>query len=125
MPQMTSYPAKIREADVQRAILEYLRAKRVMCYRQNAGAFKIGDRFVSMGVVGIADIICLTHGGIYTAIEVKAPKNGVLSTPQVTFLRNVRKAGGIAMIATDVSDVIRLLDDRDAKSEEKYEKLLV
>lgn len=124
MPQASLFKVKISEAEVQKAILQYLRMRGCFVYKQNSGSFRVGDRYIAMSMVGIADIICITHGGIYTAIEVKAPKTGVLSPAQVTFLRSVRKAGGISMVATDLSDVIRLLEDRNAKSEDKYEKLL-
>ena len=124
MPQGTLFNVKVSEAEVQKAIIQFLKLKGIFVYRQNAGAFKVGDRFVSMGKVGIADVICITHGGKYTAIEVKTPKKGVLSPAQVEFLRDVRKAGGIAMVATSVDDVVRLLENQNAKSEDKYEKLL-
>lgn len=89
------------------------------------GSFKVGDRFVSMGYKGISDIIGIyKNTGRMLAIEVKRPKTGILSDSQIEFLRSVRSHGGVAMVACDVSDIVRLLDDPNAKSEEKYEKLL-
>lgn len=113
---------KVKESDIQKAILELLRLRGVFCWRQNVGSFKVGDRFVSMGYRGISDIVGIL-GGRFLALEVKREK-GLLSDTQIVFLRKVREAGGIAMVAESVSDVVRLLDDPNAKSAERYEKLL-
>src|ERR1039457_5105609 len=62
----------MREADIQRQILDYLTLKGIFHYRQNSGAFRRDDHFYRMGVAGAPDIICVV-GGRYIGIEVKAP----------------------------------------------------
>ena len=122
MPQASLFKVKIKESEIQKAILELLRYRGVFCWRQNVGSFKVDNRFVSMGYKGISDIIGVLNGR-FLAIEVKRP-DGVLSEAQVEFLRKVRRAGGIAMVAQSLEDVVRLLEDANAKSAEKFEKLL-
>ncbi len=127
MPQASLFKVKISEAEVQKTILQYLRMRGVYCWRQNAGSFKVGDRFVSMGMKGISDVLAIyPHGirkGTLVALEIKKEK-GLLSDSQIVFLKDVRKSGAIAMVAESLDDVIRLLDDPNAKSAERYEKLL-
>ena len=112
---------KETEAQIQRAILEYLKLKGVFCWRQNSGAFRLhgagGDRFVRAGFPGISDILGILrlavqldgptqrwYNGRFLAIEVKRP--GQKPTPdQQAFLAAVKANGGVAFIATSVEDV--------------------
>ena len=93
----------------------------IRCFRNNVGAYKAPDgRVIRYGLVtGSGDLIgwktvVITpdmvgrHIAQFMSIEVKAPK-GVVRPEQVTWAENVRKAGGIAVIARSVEDVQFLL----------------
>lgn len=106
------------ERDVQRAILAYLRARGVLCWRNNTAKVAIpaeggkARRFLRAGLVGSADILgCF--GGRLLALEVKRP--GERPTPvQVAFLRSVQEAGGIAFWADGLDVAARVLDAIEA-----------
>lgn len=98
------------ERDIQNAILNFLRLKRVFCWRQkNTGVFhKSVGRYIPSGMVGVSDIMGVMPDGRFLAIEVKAA-NGKVSVPQETFLMNVRNNKGLALVARSVDDVEELL----------------
>jgi hypothetical protein len=68
-----------KEADVQRAILDYLTLKGIFHYRNNSGAFVFPEtaatarRFIKAGALGSPDIVCVIKGQ-YVGIEVKGSK---------------------------------------------------
>ena len=107
----------MKEQDTVRAILAYLGARGVLAWRNNVGAVSAGGRFVRFGSKGMSDIIGVLpprletnnrNFGRFLAIEVKRP--GQQPTPyQAGFLDQVRKAGGVAFVATSVQDVEREL----------------
>ena len=45
------------EGALQKTILDWLAAKRILAYRMNTGAVKLDDRFMRFGVPGMADIL--------------------------------------------------------------------
>ncbi len=100
----------MKESDIQRQILEYLRYDRrvALYWRQNTGAARYEkdgkERFIRFGTPGISDILGVLHGGRFFAIEVKMPKRK-LTEIQANFINNVRLAGGVAFVATCVEDV--------------------
>jgi hypothetical protein len=47
----------MKEADLQRSILDYLALKRYVALKAPAGGVKIGDRFILMAKAGTSDII--------------------------------------------------------------------
>jgi hypothetical protein len=57
-----------KESDIQRTILEWLAAKRIFHYRQNAGAVKTENRFFHFGTPGAPDIVAVVAGK-YVGIE--------------------------------------------------------
>jgi hypothetical protein len=69
-----------------------------------------------MGVVGIPDLICCWEGRML-AIETKAPGKRDNVTPnQQRRIAEIQKAGGIAIVVDDVSQVEELLHGRAAES---------
>ncbi len=70
-----------RESHIQKAILQYLRLRNILCFRFNTGAVSVPvrggkkARFVRYGVVGAADIICWPFPNIGDTwwLEVKRP----------------------------------------------------
>lgn len=96
---------KITEKDTQRAIIDYLSAKRIFNYRQNTGAFRNEKGgFYTFGAVGSPDIVAVWEGR-YIGIEVKGPK-GRLSPHQERFKGLLEAAGGYYLVARDLDDVI-------------------
>lgn len=86
----------MRERDLQRTILDYLKLHRVFYYRQNTGvmrgSYKGKSRFVRFGAVGAPDIVAVI-GGKYVGIEVKA-RGGLQTDAQNIFQRRLEAAGG-------------------------------
>lgn len=98
------------EKDILKQILEYLQAMGFFCWRNNTGAqpmeYKGRSRFLRFGKVGSGDILGIMKDGRFFTIEVKRP--GQKPTPaQVEFMDEVRRNGGIAVVATSVYDVIQ------------------
>ncbi len=64
--------------------------------------------------VGSADLIGITHGGQFLAVEVKTP-DGRLSTEQKAWLKTVERFGGMAEVARSVEDahnIIRRINEK-------------
>lgn len=102
---------KVKEADIQRAILNYLQ----MCpavakaWRNNAGKIKTADdRLVSLSPAGTSDIIGFLNDGRFLAVEVKAGTN-TATTLQKEFIDAVNDAGGLGFVAWSVDDCIEEL----------------
>jgi hypothetical protein len=100
----------VKESEVQRSILDYLKVKRVFHYRNNSGAFVFPEtstharRFIKAGVAGSPDIVCVIKGQ-YVGIEVKAPK-GKQNPNQIQFQQDLERAGGRYILAYSLDDVI-------------------
>lgn len=105
--------AKVLEKDIQRAILDYLKVRGYVHFRNNSGVFRPENadgsrRFVRFGAVGTGDIVGLTKQGRFFSIEVK--RQGSKPTPdQLAFMENVSKSGGLAILAYSLDDVIKQL----------------
>jgi len=112
----------VSEAAIQQQIrLALSRAGSVM-HRNNIGAYRDDQgRVIRYGVgnPGGSDLIgwtpvLITHEmvggmlGVFTAIEVKAPR-GRPTEAQLNFLRQVQLGGGIAGIARSTQDALALL----------------
>jgi len=112
----------VNEAAIQQQIrLAMSRAGSVM-HRNNIGAYRDETgRVIRYGVgnPGGSDLIgwtpvLITHEmvggmlGVFTAIEVKAPR-GRPTDAQLNFLRQVQLGGGIAGIARSTQDALALL----------------
>lgn len=101
---------KIAEKDIQKGIIEYLLWRGHFVYKSGTGSFRMSykgkERFVRMGVKGLADIIGTHKEGRSIAIEVKVPGNKP-TEDQLAFLAEVHGRNGIAFVATSVDDVIK------------------
>ena len=63
---------KVREADILRSIVDYLKLRRVFFWRQNAGGYKTdAGHFIHYGTKGVPDI-CVIKAG-FIGLEVKRP----------------------------------------------------
>ena len=92
------------ERDIHNSILKYLRGR-------NAYAVKTAPPMDN----GTPDIICCM-GGLFLAIEVKQPGKSP-SKIQEHRIRQIKSAGGVAMVATSVDDLMDQLEKvaRDLK----------
>lgn len=110
----------MKERDIQRAILDYLAAKKVFAIRMNTGAMHAEHngkrRFLKFGVPGCADILAFPEAIMrdwkhYTQplwIECKAPK-GKQSELQKSFQQQVEAEGHKYLIARSLDDVIAVI----------------
>lgn len=99
----------LKEQEIQKQILEYLKLKNVFCWKHNvAGIRKSNGSYIPSGEVGVSDIIGLLPNGTFLAIEVKRPGNKA-SFFQDSFIQNVLQNKGIAFVAYSVEDVINNL----------------
>lgn len=84
--------------------------------RVNSGAMTGTDangkrRFIRFnGMPGMSDIIGQTRNGTFLAVECKRP-SGRLTDDQRAFLDRVQAAGGVAVCARSVDDVIAALGE--------------
>lgn len=105
----------VTEKTIERSILDFLRWKRVFAFKvENGGVFdekRKAFRFSAMRTRGIADIIGV-YKGRPLAIEVKTP-TGRLSDHQKIFLSDWSSAGGVAVVARSVDDVLDLIAEID------------
>lgn len=93
------------EKEIQHGILDYLRMKGIFVWRNNTGAFKVGDRFIRTGMKGLPDILGVLQGGKLLAIEVKR-ESGRVSPEQEEVLLRLKNAGAVAFVARSLDDVI-------------------
>ena len=92
----------LTERDVKRQVKDYLKLRGIFyfCPLQGLGC-----------TPGVSDFIGI-YQGRFLAVETKAPK-GKLTPAQTAFLDNVRKQGGIGLVAWSVDDVIEGLNNRE------------
>lgn len=100
---------KISEKYVLKACVQYLSLKGYQVIRNNSGAIQVegttGKRFIRFGARGSSDIIACSPEGRFVAVECKSSV-GKLSTLQKDFLQNVKKMGGVAIVARSIDDLI-------------------
>lgn len=115
----------MNENQVLSAIFDYLVFRRFLVIRINSGAIKAEykgkDRYFQVvrwqtrggrkESKGVSDILALSPRGTLLAIECKSPgKIGETSEYQGKFLEAIEKRGGIAIIADDVDEFKRVVD---------------
>lgn len=103
----------MKETEIVRACLDYLKLKGIFCWRQNQAAVPLPNggfrRFV--GLRGVADILGVLPKGRFLAVEVKRPKVGKLSPEQDAFLDHVTELGGFACYVTSVDELAQDLKE--------------
>jgi hypothetical protein len=100
---------KIKEQDIQKVIFDYLRLKKIICFKhRNVGIYvQKTSKYIplSAGEKGISDIIGCDKSGKFIAIEVKR-KGNKPTDEQLDFLRRIKESGGIAILAYSLDDVM-------------------
>jgi hypothetical protein len=98
---------EIKERDVLKAILAYLKVHRVFHFRLNTGAFQTAykgkPRFVRFGSLGAPDVIAIYKGTCF-GIECKGSE-GFQSQHQVEFEKSFNAAGGKYILARSIEQV--------------------
>ena len=105
---------KPTEQGIVNACLDLLAWRKVVAWRVNCGAVKVGKRLVRFNHAdGCSDILgALPHAARFIAVEVKRPGLGKRSRPtddQQVFLDNIRRQGGLAVCVTSVAELDALL----------------
>ena len=97
-----------READTQKAILDFLAARRIFAIRLNTVGVKIGSHHIKAHSAGpgTADILVFTHPVLW--VEVKS-STGKQSPEQKSFQQKVESEGHYYRVARSVQDVIAAL----------------
>lgn len=94
----------LTKAQIRESALKELAWRGFDCWINNNLAVR-GRKFI--GRRGVADLIGVTKDGRWVACEVKT-LNDRLSSDQILFLNDIKKAGGEAFIACQVGDRVEL-----------------
>jgi hypothetical protein len=100
------------EANIQKAIIDWLRAKKIWHRRLNTGAIRRGGRMVRFGKPGDADLLCTVGDKEQvwlTWLEVK-DKDGKQSPDQKAFQAEVEAQGHTYLVVRSVDDVINYFE---------------
>lgn len=94
------------ERDVQRACLDWLKAKGVFHWRQNQAAVPLGGGGFRKfnGLLGVSDILGVLDGGRFLAIEVKQPGKKP-TKEQEAFLTRVNELGGVGICVHSLDEL--------------------
>jgi hypothetical protein len=95
----------MRESEIQKQCLDYLKALNVFHWRSNNIAVK-GRVF--HGLLGVPDIIVL-HNGYFIGLEIKT-KEGKQTKEQRDFERNCTINGGFYFVIRSIDDLISLFN---------------
>lgn len=101
---------KVKESDLQKAILQYLLYRGVYCWaNKTQGTYDpIRKHFRTFhGLKGVSDILGVLPTGRFLAIEVKTPI-GKLTDDQERFIDRINDTGGFAFVARSIQDVEKI-----------------
>ena len=97
------------ETKLQHQILEYLKLRNILSWRNNSGQLKIKSYIINLSPKGSPDIIGILPNGRFLGIEVKMPRES-LTPDQNAFCRLLKDNGAAVFVARSVSDVERELN---------------
>lgn len=99
------------EHEIQSECLRILDLFHIYHWRQNTGAFKVGNgkRFIRTSMPGVSDILGIMPDGRFLAIECKREKGGVVSDAQKKFLNEIAANNGLALVINDPTVLFELL----------------
>lgn len=112
---MKNPKVKISEAEISKAIRDYLDYRRDVYYVRNntfQGAFQRPNGtkgFIRNASIGSPDIICCVRGD-FIGLEVKS-LTGKLSEEQIKAKKRIEKAGGKYYVVRSIGDVEKILED--------------
>ena len=107
-----------REVEIQKAILDYLKAHGICHWRVCLAAIPGGGGkfFRKNPMRGHPDIAGVLKSGRYFTVEVKRPKKAAWSEDQLTWQAKLKDHGVLYIVATCVDDVARALYDATKQS---------
>ena len=102
----------MKETYLVRQITDFLNYRGYFVQRTNSGSVRFKDssgrsNFIKLAHAGTADITGCSPSGQFIAIECKIGKNKPTAL-QEAYLEEIRKRGGIAIVAYSLDDVINL-----------------
>ena len=108
-PRPKAFRLPVREMDLTRSVVEWLRTMGFVALRQNVGQSRYTakdgtDRFVKFGFAGLSDVLGILPGGRFLAVETKVGRNTATGS-QASFLAEVEAIGGIGILAYSLDDV--------------------
>jgi len=103
---------KPTEHQIQKGIMDYLKMRGIMAWRQNSLSAPILDKYnrrhyIHTGMRGLPDIVILLPR-IVLFCEIKSEK-GKLSPDQKEFFRKAKELGHLCEVVRSVDDVEKLL----------------
>lgn len=109
MPSNLPSSPPMKESQLVKLCLDWLRMRGIFCYRNNTGGMKGNyrgkDWFVRFGIPGAPDIVAVIDG-VYHGIECKTAK-GKQSGNQVDFQNQLDFAGGVYLLVRSIEDLQR------------------
>jgi len=117
------FKLRYKESDIQKQIMEYLRWKKIFCWRNNSGRIKIGkfgekERWMQIGMKGLPDIMAVLKGGRLFGIEVKS-HDGKLTKIQEDTINQLREIGALCIVARCIEDVEKELKQNRSRGSDK------
>lgn len=102
----------MKETQLVKQIIDYLNYRGHFVQRTNSGSLRFHDangrsNFIKLAHAGTADITGCSRNGKFLAIECKIGKNKTTDL-QNAYLEEIRKRGGIAVVAYSLDDVYDL-----------------
>jgi hypothetical protein len=102
---------KIKEHDIQKQIIDYLKLKHYFWWRNNSGAmiseYKGKKRFMRFGSVGSPDIFVIYKNDCY-GIEIKSA-TGKQSPEQIEWQKGFDDNGGIYLLIRSLDELMDYL----------------
>ncbi len=102
----------MKESFLVKQIIDYLNYRGHLVQRTNSGNIKTADargktRFIRLATAGTSDVTGCSKDGRFIAIEAKIKPNKPTEL-QEAYLEEIRKRGGIALVAYTLDDVSHL-----------------
>ena len=99
------------EQQLQKTIIDYLRLKKCVVVKfRSVGIKKENGSYIPMPNLekGVSDLIACMPDGRYLAVEIK--QKGNHATPdQQSFIERIKKNNGIALVAFNLEDVMKII----------------
>ena len=107
----------MKEREIQRAVLEYLRLRKFFCWKNNTvGIYKKDTgKYIPSQSVGAPDIFLVIKGQIY-GLEIKSEK-GKQSESQKRWQLLFEAAGGKYFIVNSLSELLKIISKYEEKKE--------
>lgn len=96
------------EAEIQRDIIDYLKARKYTVVRVNSGKVKARNGFVQLADPGTPDLLAISRRGEHVWVEVKKD-TGKLSHDQIEWIAEHRTRGCTVLVARSVEEVAAVI----------------